>query len=82
MSSAYLSDSFTQNELLNLEDMKESFLIIQISLFFSFKVEQSSSKFTHLDVLKQQACMTNKLMSDIQEILITLLHCSELRSQS
>jgi len=52
MSSAYSSDSFAQNELLNLKDMKESLLTAQASSSFSSEVEQSSSEFTHLDVLK------------------------------
>ena len=40
----------------------------------SFKIEQLSSKFIHLDVLKQQIWMINKLMSSMQETLTILLH--------
>jgi len=82
MSSAYLSDSFAQNELLNLKDIKESLLAVQVLLSFSSEVKQSFSKSACLDVLKQQTYMTNKLMSNMQEILITLLCHFKSRSQS
>ncbi len=82
MSSAYLSDSFAQNELLNLKDIKESLLAVQVLLSFSSKVKQSFSKSACLDVLKQQTYMTNKLMSNMQEILITLLCHFKSRLQS
>ncbi len=82
ISSAYLSGSFAQNKSLNLEDIKESLLTVQVLLSFSSEVKQSSSKSVCLDVLKWQTCMINKLMSDMQETLITLLCCFKSRSQS